>query len=185
MIVTRSHGVNVFVFVVAHVIEREATNYKPILKSLPTTSFSASSSLNSSTLPHFSRSSVETDGGWFAAANDLQPWIQVDFGRPRMIIAILLFAPKHSPNTFVKTYAVLGGIQHDYLAYLIQYDVLITGRSSRVLEFRKIHLIRYIRINAARWENHAALSWEIDEASSKFVVCHICLYCICTTEINS
>ena len=148
----------------------EESNYEDdnvfLLGSLPSSSFTASSYLNSTTQAQHSPEFKARNLGWFAKDNDNKQWIQVDLLYPRFIAEIKLASAKNDKDARVVAFKLFGGLYTEDLMRFTQMDLEGPNSDKRVT-FRKLMFVRIIRLEPAKWANQIAMRWEFVQASSK------------------
>ena len=138
-----------------------------LLESLPESSFSASSSLNRTTIPYFSTQKNPDATGWFAWESNENQWIQVDFGKPKLIRRMILSPAKGDTQSYVESFDLFGSLDVEEPTLLEEYWDDPKEQETHYY-FEKILLSRYVRLAPTKWSNHIAVRWEFIEAFGEF-----------------
>ena len=147
---------------------------------MPECSYSASSSLNETTLPHHSRFLDKTAIGWFSAAldsNARDEWIQVDFLQPKIIREFLLDAIGYL-DAYIKNFEVhasLDGVV--YSEYKETKKYVLGGVDKRRFLLDTMIFCRFFKLVSVESVSHIATRWEFVQADSKFPAL-FCTSCI-------
>ena len=141
-----------------------------LLESLPESSFSASSSLNRTTIPYFSTQKNPDATGWFAWESNENQWIQVDFGKPKLIRRMILSPAKGDTQSYVESFDLFGSLDGEELTLVEEYWDDPKEQETHYY-FEKILLSRYVRLAPTKWSNHIAVRWEFIEAIGKLLYC--------------
>ena len=135
-------------------------------------SYSASSSLNKTTLAHHSRFFDEAAIGWFSAAldsNARDEWIQVDFLQPKIIREFLLEAVG-SLDAYINSFEVHVSLDGAvYTEYKETKKYVLGGVDKRRFLFDKLVFCRFFKLVSVSAVRHIATRWEFVHADSKYL----------------
>ena len=142
-----------------------------LLDSLPSDSYTASSSLNDTTQPHHSRILDPDAAGWFSRVMSVgvrDEWIQVDFLQPKFIREFQLAAIGNL-YAYISSFEMHASLDEEVYTEISESESKILGSvDNRQVFFDKLMFCRFFKLVALSAVGHIAVRWEFVEADSKF-----------------